>query len=236
MPHRENEPTYKVSLYRGGKRRATVASAMPDGTHPIKLVIVEDHPAIADGLAALVQGEPDVELVGTASDPASAAELIERAAPDVVLCDVVLGGDRAGLGLLTKYAAEPSPAFVMFSAYGYPDYYVTALERGAAGYLLKMATIGEVLGAVRTVAAGGKAFPSDVLHSARRARRRPTPRQQEIIMLVGEGRTNEEIAEALSIHVKTVEGQLRRLFDRYDVANRTELVRVAEHEGWITGT
>jgi DNA-binding NarL/FixJ family response regulator len=98
-----------------------------------------------------------------------------------------------------------------------------------------MATIGEVMGAVRTVASGGRAFPGDVLRGARRARRRPTPRQREIIALVADGKTNEEIASALSIHVKTVEGQLRRVFDRYDVANRTELARVAEHEGWISG-
>jgi DNA-binding NarL/FixJ family response regulator len=204
-------------------------------TRPIRLVLVEDHPALADGLAALVRGEPDVELMGVAGDPDSAAELIRGGHPDVVLCDVVLGGERAGLRLLKELAGSPAPAFIMFSAYGYPDYYVTALEQGAAGYLLKMATISEVMSAVRTVAAGGRAFPGDVLRGARRARRRPTPRQHEIIALVGDGRTNEEIAQTLSIHVKTVEGQLRRLFDRYDVANRTELVRVAEREGWILG-
>jgi DNA-binding NarL/FixJ family response regulator len=201
----------------------------------IRLVIVEDHLAVAEGLAALVRSEPDVELVDTASDAHSAAELIERTDPDVVLCDVMLGDDRGGLGLLKEHAGRSRPAFIMFSAFGYPDYYVTALENGAAGYLLKMATIGEVMGAVRTVAAGGKAFPVAVLRGARRARRRPTPRQQQIITLVADGRTNEEIAEALAIHVKTVEGQLRRLFDRHDVANRTELVRVAEREGWVAG-
>jgi DNA-binding NarL/FixJ family response regulator len=204
-------------------------------TRPIRLALVEDHPALAEGLAALVRGESDVELIGVARDPEAAAELIRGHRPDVVLCDVVLGGERAGLRLLKELAGRPTPAFVMFSAYGYPDYYVTALEHGAAGYLLKMATIGEVMGAVRTVAGGGRAFPSDVLRGARRARRRPTPRQSEIIVLVADGRTNEEIGAALSIHVKTVEGQLRRLFDRYDVANRTELVRVAEREGWIVG-
>ena len=202
---------------------------------PIRLVIVEDHPALADGLAALVAGEPDVELLGVAGDPSTATELISRTRPDVVLCDVVLEGERAGLRLLTDLAGRPGPAFIMFSAYGYPDYYVTALEHGAAGYLLKMATIGEVMDAVRTVASGGRAFPSDVLRGARSARRRPTPRQREIIALVADGKTNEEIADALSIRVKTVEGQLRRAFDRYDVANRTELARVAEHEGWVGG-
>jgi DNA-binding NarL/FixJ family response regulator len=199
----------------------------------IRLVIVEDHPAIAEGLGALLRGESDVELIGTAGDVDTAAALIDRTIPDIVLCDVVLGGDRSGLGLLTQFGGKRKPAFIMFSAYGYPDYYLTALEHGAAGYLLKMATISEVMGAVRTVAGGGKAFPTEILRTMRRARRRPTPRQREIISLVADGRTNDEIAERLTIHVKTVEGQLRRLFDRYDVANRTELVRVAEHEGWI---
>jgi len=199
----------------------------------IRLVIVEDHPAIAEGLAALLRGEEDVELIGTASDAETASALIERTFPDIVLCDVVLDGERHGLRLLTQHGRGRKPAFIMFSAYGYPDYYLTALEHGASGYLLKMATIGEVMGAVRTVARGGKAFPAEVLRGMRSARRRPTPRQREIITLVADGRTNDEIAEQLAIHVKTVEGQLRRLFDRYDVANRTELVRVAESEGWI---
>lgn len=196
-------------------------------------MIVEDHPAIAEGLAALLRGETDVELIGTAGDVDGASALITRNLPDVVLCDIVIGGERAGLDLLKRHAGRRKPAFIMFSAFGYPDYYLTALEHGAAGYLLKMATIGEVMGAVRTVAGGGTAFPTDVVRSLRRARRRPTPRQREIIGLVADGRTNDQIAEQLAIHVKTVEGQLRRLFDRYDVANRTELVRVAEREGWI---
>jgi two-component system response regulator DesR len=234
MARTQGSQLSKVSLYRADQNRTTVTRTMVS-SRPIRLVIVEDHPALAEGLAALVRGESGVELIGVASDRDSAAELISRNRPDVVLCDVVLDGERAGLRLLKELAGRPAPAFIMFSAYGYPDYYVTALEQGAAGYLLKMATIGEVMGAVRTVASGGRAFPSDVLRGARRARRRPTPRQREIIVLVADGRTNEAIAAALSVHVKTVEGQLRRLFDRYDVANRTELVRVAEREGWVAG-
>jgi DNA-binding NarL/FixJ family response regulator len=224
----------KVSLYPSDRFRTTVTRTMAS-SRPIRLVIVEDHPALAEGLAALVRGESDVDLIGVAGDREAAADLITGKRPDVVLCDVVLNGERSGLRLLKELSGRPAPAFIMFSAYGYPDYYVTALEQGAAGYLLKMATIGEVMGAVRTVASGGRAFPTDVLRGARRARRRPTPRQREIIALVADGKTNEEIAAALSIHVKTVEGQLRRVFDRYDVANRTELARVAEREGWIGG-
>jgi DNA-binding NarL/FixJ family response regulator len=198
----------------------------------IRLLIVEDHAAVAEGLVALVRDEPDIELVGSASGPSEASVLIESGLPDIVLCDVMLGGSRAGLDLLADWPGG-KPAFIMFSAYAYPDYYVTALERGAAGYLLKMARIEEVMAAIRTVAAGGKAFPVEAIRAARSARHRPTPRQAEIIALVAAGRTNDEIASSLFIHVKTVEGQLRRLFDRYDVTNRTELVMVAEREGWI---
>jgi DNA-binding NarL/FixJ family response regulator len=199
----------------------------------IKLVIVEDHPAMAEGLAALMEVEPDIQLEGIAHDAASGAELIELSAPDVVLCDVVLHGEQAGLKLLAQQHKKRPPAFVMFSAFSYPDYYVLALENGAAGYLMKMAPIDDVLRAVRTVAAGGLAFPDEVLRAARGALRRPTARQREILALVAEGRSNGEVARSLFIHVKTVEGQLRRLFDRYGVANRTELVRIAEREGWI---
>jgi NarL family two-component system response regulator LiaR len=198
----------------------------------IRLLIIEDHAAVAEGLAALLRDQPDIELVGTATDPADASQLIASGQPDIVLCDVMLGGRRAGLDLVADWPGG-KPAFIMFSAYAYPDYYVTALERGAAGYLLKMARIEEVMAAIRTVAGGGKAFPAEAIRTARRARRRPTPRQAQIITLVAAGRTNEEIATSLFIHVKTVEGQLRRLFDRYDVTNRTELVMVAEREGWI---
>jgi DNA-binding NarL/FixJ family response regulator len=198
----------------------------------IRLLIVEDHPAVAEGLAALLEGEPEVELVGTVIDPAQAAESIDRLAPEIVLCDIMFGGRRAGLDLLAGHGSG-KPAFIMFSAFGYPDYYVTALERGAAGYLLKMATIGEIMAAIRAVADGGRAFPADAMRMARSARRRPTPRQSEIIQLVAAGRTNDDIAATLAIHIKTVEGQLRRLFDRYDVTNRTELVMVAERQGWI---
>jgi two-component system response regulator DesR len=121
----------------------------------------------------------------------------------------------------------------MLSAYSYPSYYVAAVEHGAKGYLSKMATIEQIATAVRRVAAGGTAFPSDVRRAVRTALRPPTPRESEILALVAEGLGNAEIAERLSLRLKTIESQLRRMFDRYDVTSRTSLVRVAQRQGWI---
>ena len=199
----------------------------------IRLAIIEDHPAIAEGLAALLRGELDVTVVGTAPDSVSADRLIQTQLPDVILCDIRLAGTVDGLEVLARHT--PGPAFIMLSAYSYPSYYVAAVEHGAKGYLSKMATIEQVLKAVRSVAAGGTAFPDDVRRAVRTALRPPTPREAQILALVAEGQANSEIAERLSLRVKTVESQLRRMFDRYDVTSRTSLVRVAQRQGWIEG-
>ena len=197
----------------------------------IRLAIVEDHPAIADGLTALLRAESDVTVVGTARDSIAADRLIGSQAPDVVLCDIRLAGTVDGLEVLAHHT--PGPAFIILSAYSYPSYYVAAVERGAKGYLSKMATIEQILKAVRTVAAGGTAFPVDVRRAVRTALRSPTPREAQILALVAEGLGNAEIAERLSLRVKTVESQLRRMFDRYDVSSRTSLVHVAQGQGWL---
>ena len=197
----------------------------------IRLAIIEDHPAIADGLTALLRGEADVTVVGAARDSVAAARLIETQSPDVVLCDIRLAGTVDGLGVLARHT--PGPSFIMLSAYSYPSYYAAAVEHGARGYLSKMATISQILSAVRTVAAGGTAFPVSVRRAARNALRPPTPREAQILALVAEGHSNAEIAERLTLRVKTIESQLRRMFDRYNVTSRTSLVRVAQSQGWI---
>jgi DNA-binding NarL/FixJ family response regulator len=199
----------------------------------IRVAIVEDHPAIADGLMALLASEPDVTVVGAADDAAAADRLIAATSPDVVLCDVRLAGVSDGLEVLARHT--PGPAFIMLTAYVYPSYYVAATEGGAKGYISKMATIQQILAAIRTVAAGGTAFPSEAQGALRSAMRRPTPRELEILTLVADGLANSEIATNLGLRVKTVESQLRRMFDRYDVASRTALVHLAQIQGWLAG-
>ena len=197
----------------------------------IRLAIVEDHPAIADGLAALIQKSSGMKVVGTARDAAAASRLIEREKPDVVLCDVRLSDAGDGFDVVREHT--PGPAFIILSSYWYPSYHVRAVELGAKGYLSKMATVDQIVRAVEAVAAGGSAFPVAARQAASDALRVPTPRELEILALVAEGLANAEIAERLALRVKTVESQLRRLFDRYDVTSRTALVRLAARQGWI---
>ena len=197
----------------------------------IRVAIVEDHPAIADGLAALLQGSLGVTVVGTARDVKSAGALIEATSPDIVLCDIRLADGGDGFDLVRRHSV--GPAFIILSAYWYPSYHVRAVELGAKGYLSKMATVDEIVRAIEIVAGGGTAFPLAARRAAGDALRVPTPRELEILALVTEGMSNAEIAERLSLRVKTVESQLRRLFDRYDVTSRTALVHLAGRQGWI---
>jgi DNA-binding NarL/FixJ family response regulator len=148
-----------------------------------------------------------------------------------VLCDIRLVDGTGGLGVLAQHVRDT--AFVMLSAYSQPSYSVRAAELGARGFLSKLSTIDQIVRAIRVVAGGGSAFSPDVRTSMRLALRPPTPRELEILELLAAGDGNIDIALALGLRVKTVESQLRRLFNRYDVSSRSELVHLAQAQGWL---
>jgi DNA-binding NarL/FixJ family response regulator len=203
----------------------------------IRVAIVDDHPIVRDGTAALLGAQPGLEVVGTASTVDEAVELIRREAIDVVLLDIRLGTD-SGLRLLQadlaggagSSAPGAAPAVVVLSAYDYPQYAEAAIRLGAAGFVIKTAPLPELLAAIERAAAGGMAFnvrprPGGTAHL--------TARELEVVRLVVEGRSNDEIGASLGIGAKTVETHLRRLFERFDVASRTELAARALREGWL---
>ena len=199
----------------------------------IRLLIVEDHAVCADGLAALLRGQDSIEVAGIARDERRAAELISTLVPDVVLCDVMIGGCDRGFGLLRTYGRRYP--FLLFSPLDYPAHQVRAVREGAAGYLPRSADLEAIIGAVRRVVAGGTAFSPDVLASVRIAPREPTERERELLVMLARGATNEELAGRMDLRIKSVEGMLRRLFDRYAVENRTQLAWYALAQGWLTG-
>jgi DNA-binding NarL/FixJ family response regulator len=194
----------------------------------IRVAVVDDHPVVRDGTAALLATQPGLEVVGVASTVEEAVELIGRAPIDVVLLDIRLGAD-SGLRLLQTDLASPAPAIVVLSAYDYPQYADAALRLGAAGFVVKTAPLTELLDAIERAAAGGLAF--QVRPQARGARL--SPRERDVVRLLVDGRTNDEIGAALSIGVRTVETHLRRVFERFEVASRTELAARAIREGWL---
>lgn len=205
------------------------------GSQPIRVVLVDDHPAILDAIAAAVRAAPDLALAGTARSLDDARSLVagpRAVAPDVVVSDVQLAGEAEGLRLLE--AVEPGgAAILLLSSFDQPPLIRTAFERGAAGYLLKTSEVAEILDAIRTVAGGGTAFSASMLRTIRSAPRRPSDREIEVLTLICAGASNDEIGARLGVTEKTVESHLRRLFDRYGVLSRTELAVLALREGWV---
>jgi DNA-binding NarL/FixJ family response regulator len=193
----------------------------------IRVAIVDDHPVVRDGIAALLSAQPELEVVGTAGSLEEARSLLAGVAIDVLLLDIRLGTD-SGLKLLSGGEAR-LPAVVVLSAYDYPQYAEAALQLGAAGFVVKTAPIAELSDAIRRAAAGGLAFGvrprSDLPRLSRRER--------EVVALVVEGRSNDEVGAALGIGVTTVETHLRRIFERFGLRSRTELVARALREGWL---
>jgi DNA-binding NarL/FixJ family response regulator len=200
---------------------------------PIRVVLVDDHPAILDAVGSAVQAAPDLTLAGTARSLEDALALLAVAgAVDVVVTDVQLAGEAEGLRLLDAIGGE-GPGVLLLSSFDQPPLVRTAFERGAAGYLLKTSELPEILDAIRTVAGGGTMFSAAMLRTIRTAPRRPSDREVEVLTLVCAGATNDEIGGRLGVSDKTVESHLRRLFDRYGVLSRTELAVLALREGWV---
>jgi DNA-binding NarL/FixJ family response regulator len=202
-----------------------VAAALTAG---IRLIVVDDHPVVREGTAALLAAEPGIAVAGTAGSIDEATELIDRVEADVLLLDIRLGSD-SGLRILGRSPA--GPAIIVLTSYDYPQYAEAALRLGASGFVLKTAPIAELLDAIRRVAAGGLAF--SVRPRSGAAIARLSERELDVVRLVVEGRSNDEIAGRLGIGPKTVESHLRRLFERFDLASRTELATRALREGWL---
>ncbi len=197
---------------------------------PIRVAIVDDHPVVRDGTAALLERVPGISVVGTAGSAEEAAGFVDVGRVDVLLLDIRLGTD-SGLRLLDALPPDRRPAIVVLTAYDYPQYAAAALRSGAAGFVIKTAPIADLVDAIRRAAAGGLAF--SIRPTERADERRLTARELDVVRLVVEGRSNDEIARALGIGSKTVETHLGRLFERFDVASRTELATRALREGWL---
>ena len=201
----------------------------------IRVAIVDDHPALREGTAALLKREPDLEIVATVGSLAEIRALIDgEDPPDIVIQDIRLG-EESGLRMLTgerSTGGRPDgshPAIILWTAYDYPQYAAFAHRAGAAGFVVKTAPTAELVEAIRRVAAGGLHFSS-----------RPdlgtwslSSREREVLERVVEGRSNDEIGGDLGVTTRTVESHLTRLFERYGVHSRTELATRAIREGWL---
>ena len=197
---------------------------------PIRVAIVDDHPVVRDGMAALLREYPGLEIAGTAASLDLAEPLLDPALVDVLLLDIRLGQDT-GFQLLERHRdAGRRPAVVVLTAFAQGEYAAAAYRLGAAALVLKTAPVPELVAAIRAAALGESA---GVAPGPRATDPTLTTREQEIIRLVVEGRSNDEIGAGLAIATKTVEGHLGRVFERLGIESRAALSARAVAEGWL---
>jgi len=198
---------------------------MAAGGHVIRVAVVDDHPLVREGTAAIVTRADDMEIAGVAGSLEELAPMLVGSV-DVLLLDLRLG-QESGFDLL-RAGLQPMPAVVVLTSYDYPQYADAALRLGAAGFVVKTAPTAELLDAVRRAAAGGLAFgvrPGNGVALS--------DGERDVLRLVVDGASNDEIGGRLGISSRTVESHLRRLFERLAVASRTELAARALREGWL---
>ena len=204
-------------------------------TSPIRILVADDHYIVRMGLTAMVNIEPDMEIVAEASDGAQAVALFTKFNPDITLLDLrmpVISGIQAATAIRKQ---NKNAQILMLSALSGDEDIHQALEAGVAGYVLKDATEEKLIPAIRAVASGQRWIPRDVAKrlSSRRLFEELTSRELQVLNKLIKGLANKQIADALNISENTVKGFLKNILSKLHVADRTEAVTVAIQRGII---
>lgn len=207
---------------------------------PIRVMIVDDHEIVREGLQILLAEEVDFEVVGTAADGKTALALAERLNPDVIMMDLVMP-DMDGIEVTRRVlSTNPSIRIMILTTFAEDQRVRDAIRAGAIGYLLKDVLKADLLRALRNTAAGRASLhPEAQQHLMRQVSEIETPpphasltkREAEILRLIAEGRSNKEIALALSLTEGTVKGYVSTIFDKLGVADRTQAALYAVKHG-----
>lgn len=206
-------------------------------TAPIRVLIVDDHPVVRDGLAGMLAGADDLAVVGQGSNGHEALVLVEELNPDVVLMDLkmpLLDGIAATKDLAVHH---PDVQVLVLTTYDTTADVRSAIAAGASGYLLKDAPRSELFAAIRTVAQGQTVMAPGVANALARTSDDPvtplTKREMAVLELIAEGSSNREVGQALYISEATVKTHLIHIYDKLGVDSRTAAVTAALRAGLI---
>ena len=205
----------------------------------IRVLLADDHTILRDGIRALLDDQPDIEVIGEAEDGLSTVKMVGKLKPDVVIMDIampILNGLEATRQIQRDH---PQVKVLILTMHDNEEYIRQVLAAGALGYVLKDAAAHDLLGAIRAVHRGeavlspaitrlviedylrwGDIRPADTSNGL-------TPREREILQLIAEGYTNKEIAEILSLSVKTIQSHRSNLMSKLDLHDRGELIKYA---------
>ena len=201
----------------------------------IRVFSVDDHPLLNEGIAAIIKGQPDMQLVAQASTGCEAIRQFREYLPDVTLMDLRLP-DMSGIDVMIVIRAEfPEARIIMLTTFEGDIEIQRALEAGARGYVLKSMPPRDLVAVIRQVHAGKKRIPSEV--AARLAEHLGeedlTPREADVLRLVATGNRNRDIAERLFISEETVKVHIKHIMDKLGANDRTQAVAIAVSRGMI---
>ncbi len=203
----------------------------------VRLIIVDDHSLVRDGLRARLSVVPGLEVIGEAASGAEALLLADADPPDLMLVDVGMRGMN-GIELATALRERhPRIRVLMLSMYDNREYVLSAIRAGARGYVLKESPTEEIIAAIIAVQAGGNYFSaqvSNVVAQAGSPASHLTGREHEILLLLAHGRSNKLVAKLLDISVRTVETHRLSLRRKLGVDSASELLKIAVTNGWTT--
>ncbi|MBI3941822.1 MAG: response regulator transcription factor [Chloroflexi bacterium] len=213
---------------------------------PIRILVADDHPVVRDGLIAVLNTQPDFQVVGEAGTGLAALEKAIALQPDVILLDLEMPELNGAEVIHRLRQSNPAVRAIVFTAFDTDERILGAVQAGAQGYLLKGAPRDEIFRAIRVVSEGGSLLQPIVASKLLRqvsgrgsatsgkAAETLTPREMEVLHLLAQGKTNGEIAAGLVITERTVKFHVGSILRKLGAGNRTEAVAIAAQQGLIT--
>jgi len=217
------------------------------GSQRIRILIVDDHAILRQALRLMLEGEPELEVVGDAANGREAVAMTEKEMPDVVLMDMVMPGLNGLEATRQIRKRSPKTRVLILTGYMEDEQILSALRAGAAGYVVKRSDTEELLLGIRAVHRGNSYFSSAIsdgdainqyLWQAKQEDGKVgydllTSREREVLQLIAEGHSNQRIAQELFISVKTVEAHKAHIMSKLHARNRTDLIRYALRKGLV---
>lgn len=218
----------------------STASPLP-ASAPIRILIADDHPVVLEGLVAILQTQPDFDVVAQATGGEELIHKFNAHRPDLILLDLEMP-DLDGVATLKRLQAiDPAVRAIAFTAFDTDERIVEAVKAGVQGYLLKGVPRKELFDAIRAVHRGGSLLQPLVASKLMRQMQNPpalspnplTEREQEVLLLLAQGLPNREIAERLTVTERTVKFHVSAILGKLEAGNRTEAVAIAAQRGWV---
>ncbi len=196
----------------------------------INVFIVDDHYMVIEGIRSLLQNEPGIEWMGHATNAVSCLAFLQNQLPDVILMDISLP-DKSGIDLCREVKEKYSSVFIIgLSTFNQKSFIQKMMEGGASGYVLKNASQQELMEAIETIARGKTYFSNEAAQTLRKNMETEiilTRREKEVLGLIAEGMTNNEVAQKLFISITTVDTHRKNLLEKFKTKNTASLIHIA---------